>query len=33
MLTPKIGKGKKLACGPSLVEERHSAKDFPQSIQ
>jgi hypothetical protein len=32
MLTPKIGTEKRLTCGPSLVKEHHSAKDFPQSI-
>jgi hypothetical protein len=33
LLTPKIGTGKRLTCGPSLVEEHHSTEDFPQSIQ
>jgi hypothetical protein len=33
MLTPKIGTGKRLTCGPSLVEEHHSAEGFPQSIR
>jgi hypothetical protein len=29
LLTPKIGTGKRLTCGPNLVEERHSTEDFP----
>jgi hypothetical protein len=33
LLTPKLGTGKRLTCGPSLVEEHHSAKGFPQSIR
>jgi hypothetical protein len=28
-----LGTGKRLTCGASLVEEHHSAKDFPQSIR
>jgi hypothetical protein len=28
LLTPKIGTGKRLTCGPSLVEEHHSAEGF-----
>jgi hypothetical protein len=33
LLTPKIGTGKRLTCGPSLVGEHHSARGFPQSIR
>jgi hypothetical protein len=33
LLTPKIGTGKRLTCGPSLVGEYHSARCFPQSIR
>jgi hypothetical protein len=33
VLTPKIGTGKRLTCGPSLVGEHHSARGFPQSIR
>jgi hypothetical protein len=32
-LTPKVGTGTRLACGPSLVREHHSARGFPQSIR
>jgi hypothetical protein len=32
LLTPKIGTGKRLTCGPSLVGEHRSARGFPQSI-
>jgi hypothetical protein len=28
MLTPKIGTGKRLTCGPNLVEKHHSARGF-----
>jgi hypothetical protein len=33
MLTPKIGTGKRLTCGPSLIGKNHSAESFPQSIR
>jgi hypothetical protein len=33
VLTPKIGTGKGLACGPSLVKKRHSAGKSPQRIR
>jgi hypothetical protein len=33
VLTPKIGTGKRLTCGPSLVGEHHSTRDFPQMIR
>jgi hypothetical protein len=33
LLTPKIGTGKRLTCGPSLVREHHSVRGFPQSIR
>jgi hypothetical protein len=33
LLTQKIGIGKRLTCGPSLVGEHHSARSFPQSIR
>jgi hypothetical protein len=33
VLTPKIGTGKRLTCGPSLVRKHHSAGNFPQSIR
>jgi hypothetical protein len=29
LLTPKIGTGKRLTCGPNLVEDHHSAEGFP----
>jgi hypothetical protein len=33
LLTPKSGTGKRLTCGPNLVEEHHSAEGFPQSVR
>jgi hypothetical protein len=33
VLTPKIGTGKRLTCGPGLVRKHHSAGNFPQSIR
>jgi hypothetical protein len=33
LLTPKIGTGKGLTCGPSLVKKHHSAGNFPQRIR
>jgi hypothetical protein len=33
LLIPKIGTGKRLTCGPSLVKKHHSAGNFPQSIR
>jgi hypothetical protein len=33
VLTPKIGTGKRLTCGPSLVRKHHSAGNFPQRIR
>jgi hypothetical protein len=32
MLTPKIGTGKRLTCGPSLVGEYHSARGFVKAF-
>jgi hypothetical protein len=33
VLTPKIGTGKRLTCGPNLVKKCHSAEKFPQRIR
>jgi hypothetical protein len=32
LLTPKIGTGKRLTCGPGLVKKHHSTRNFSQSI-
>jgi hypothetical protein len=32
LLTPKIGTGKGLTCGPSLLKKYHSAENSPQRI-
>jgi hypothetical protein len=33
MLTPKIGTGKGLTCGPSLVKKHHSTGNSPKRIR